>query len=444
MTVVTTLPHLRLSERTIRWLLAGCVLLGLALRLLAAWKWNAGHPDSPARLVGDEPGYDGLARDVIDGHGITWAARTPLYPYWLAALHVVGRFSYDFVVYVQAVVGTIAVPLTYLLGRRLFGPVAALLAAALTATNVVLIHQSVLLQTEVLFTPLVLWLAIVLHDALQAEPGTRDGAKQFLWVGVAIGFTDLLRPTLILFPAFVVLAALVRFADRRALATSLFCVLGTVAVVAPWTVRNWMKYGVFMPLSTSNALLWQGSPEYYHLTHDQGYKYMDVWRKVLYNRSDSAPDPGDIQGEDYWHDRAMRSIRAEPGVYLRYGAEKAVTYWLGDHAADWGDTYVLNYRVFRAWGASRLHTLQILITRLLIVPALIALVLLRRRWRDLLAITSILVYCTLLHAATHAEARLSDPLIPLLYVVIAGGLAQLASTLAARRTSGGRLTRAAA
>jgi len=33
---------------------------------------------------------------------------------------------------------------------------------------------------------------------------------------------------------------------------------------------------------------------------------------------------------------------------------------------------------------------------------------------------SILAYCTLLHAVTHAEERLSEPLHPLLLVIVAG------------------------
>jgi hypothetical protein len=38
----------------------------------------------------------------------------------------------------------------------------------------------------------------------------------------------------------------------------------------------------------------------------------------------------------------------------------------------------------------------------------------------LLPAYAVLAYCTLLHAATHAEARLSDPLQPLLLILIAG------------------------
>jgi len=213
-------------------------------------------------------------------------------------------------------------------------------------------------------------------------------------------------------------------------------------VIAPWMVRNWYRYHAVLPLATSNAILWQGSPEYYHLVRDSGYAYLDVWEKVIYSRHDAAPDPGDVAGERYWRARAVRSIRAEPLIYLRYAAEKAVTYWVGDPNADWNDTYVLNYHALRQWGASRWRTLQMLIARLLVFPALVGAVLLRRRWRDLLPLYALLAYCTLLHAATHAESRLSDPLQPLLGILLAGGAAVVGRSVwrrsAPRRVAGGR------
>jgi 4-amino-4-deoxy-L-arabinose transferase-like glycosyltransferase len=421
-------------------MLAACVLLGLLLRVLAAARWNHGLPNDATRLHGDEPGYDDLARGIVDGFGISWPGRTPLYPYWLAAMRVLGRGSYDFITYAQAVVGTLAVPLTFLLARRLFGAGAALLAAFLVATNWVLIHQVVLLQTEVLYTPAILLVALALHEALTADPATREGAKRFLYLGVLVGMSDLLRPTLALFPLFVLLAVLVRSRARRAVASALLCGVGAAAVVAPWTAHNWMRYHAFLPLATNNAVLWLGSPEYYHLTHDAGYSYMDVWTKVIFDRHDDMPDPGGIDGERAWNARALRSIRAEPFLYLRFAAEKAVTFWVGDPAADWDGTFVFNPRVFRDWGASWSVTLQGLVARALIFPALAALVILRRRWKELLPITALLLYCTLLHGATAAVARLSDPLQPLLWIAVAGALAQLARA----RWTGGRLPDAAA
>jgi hypothetical protein len=76
-----------------------------------------------------------------------------------------------------------------------------------------------------------------------------------------------------------------------------------------------------------------------------------------------------------------------------------------------------------------------MLARLMPIVALGAAILLRAQWRRLLPIYTILGYCTVLHAATHAEARLSDPLQPLLFVVIAGAATELRGRQIVRRRS---------
>ena len=75
-----------------------------------------------------------------------------------------------------------------------------------------------------------------------------------------------------------------------------------------------------------------------------------------------------------------------------------------------------------------------MIWRATIFVAIAAMWALRHRWRDLLANYAVLAYCTLLHAATHAEARLSEPLFPLLIVLLAGAcITMLRASSAERR-----------
>ena len=57
------------------------------------------------------------------------------------------------------------------------------------------------------------------------------------------------------------------------------------------------------------------------------------------------------------------------------------------------------------------------------IVALGAVFVLRGRWRALLPVYALLVYCTLVHAATHAESRLSEPLQPYLALLVAGAVA---------------------
>src|SRR5215813_7319119 len=143
-----------------RWSVVLVVLLGLLLRLYAAWLINQYQPDNPARLIGDEPGYNNSALELLRGEGFTWLGRVPLYPVWLASVHWLTGTSYHALRYAQAFLGTTTVLLAYLLGRRVFGHTVGLLTALLTAASYVLIQQSIHLLSEVLFTPVVMLTAL--------------------------------------------------------------------------------------------------------------------------------------------------------------------------------------------------------------------------------------------------------------------------------------------
>ena len=411
--------HSSIDERTfvrLTWLLAA---LGLALRLALVHITNESRPNSPARLGGDELGYDGLARDVLAGHGFTWPGRVPLYPLWLAALHTLFGPSYVVITWAQALVSATVVPLAVALGRRAAGPLAGLVAGSLAAVSFVLVRQPSSLLSEVLFTPLVLVVALALWRALD-----RPSGGTVALAGAAVGVANLVRPTLVLFPVVVLALLVYRLGWRRGSALGAVCIAATLLVQSPWMVHNARLGRPVWTLATSNAILWQGSPEYYHLTHDRGFGYLRVWREVLYAPGDDAPDPGTVEGEDYWRARALRSIADEPLIYLRYAAEKAITYWVGDPNADWGDSRVLDYRALRRTPFTRAQTISLLTSRILLpAAALLALGVLWRRRIVPVPIVALLAYSTALHAATHAEARLSEPLQPLLFVVLVGASA---------------------
>jgi Dolichyl-phosphate-mannose-protein mannosyltransferase len=396
------------------------VCLGLTLRFQAARSWNASRPDAPARLTGDEPGYDRLARDLLDGRGFTWPGRVPLYPLWIAALHRVTGFSYARAIYYQCLLGALAVALTFILGRQVFGTAAGLIAAFGAAVDIVLITQSVRFMSEILFTPAVIVLAISFTHALSFPSIGRFG-----WVGFWIGVANLIRPTLVAFPLAAVLVVGVAYPLRRAAAWMGVVTVVSCVVVLPWIVHNYIRYGAVYPLATSNGVLWQGSPEYYHLIRDRGYTYLDVWNKVIYGPGNEGHDAGSIEGERYCTARALRSIAREPLLYARFCLEKAVTYWIGDPNADWGDSFIFNYRALRLWGMSRSTTTQYMFWRAFPILAFASLLLLRGSYRRLAGILSILAYCTLLHALMHAEARLSEPLHPLLLVIAAGAASRV-------------------
>jgi SAM-dependent methyltransferase len=156
---------------------------------------------------------------------------------------------------------------------------------------------------------------------------------------------------------------------------------------------------------------------------------LQVWTDVLHGPD--APPYGDgLAWDRYWTRRGLRSIRSEPDVYLRYAAEKLGTFWVGDPHADWANTRVFNEEVLLGNYVSRPRDVTLLmLSRVTPIVAAAAVLMLLRRWRLLLPVLALLGYATLLHAATHAEARLSEPFHPLLFVLIAGAAAALGGDL---------------
>ena len=404
-----------LSETFQKWVIWGLVVIGLGIRLHAAANWNSVHPNSSERLNGDEPGYDNLARDLLQGYGFTWPARVPLYPIWLAGIYLVTDGSYEAVAYTQAIPGVLTILLTYALGRRIFNRTTGIIAAFFMTFNPIHIHWTCRLYSEVLYTPLVLWIAWSLWDAFH-----RPSASRCFWAGAVVGISNLVRPALLLFPLFVSALLLINLRKRQAIRCGLIVSGISLLVVTPWVIHNTVRYHALFPLQTSHAILWQASPEYYRLIHDEGYTYNRIWTEVLYGPGWQEHDPNSLEGDRYWTQRALRSIASEPLIYARYAGEKLFTFWIGDPNADWGDTHVFSYPGLRKVGYSRRIAIQYLIVRTLPIFALAAVVVLRRKWRILSPIYALPAYLNLLHAATHAEARLSDPLQPLLLILVAG------------------------
>src|SRR3989442_257827 len=71
------------------------MLVGLLVRLQAAWERNHEMPDDLAsRLVGDETNYDRLACALLQGSFFHWPGRVPVYPMFIAAAYyALGEYS---------------------------------------------------------------------------------------------------------------------------------------------------------------------------------------------------------------------------------------------------------------------------------------------------------------------------------------------------------------
>lgn len=385
------------------------IVVLVVFRLLVAY-----HLHSTFFSTGDQS-YDDIAEQLVHGHGFTmnghpYVANPPVYPLLVAAsFEVLGHHWYAIAV-LQTLADCVSVLLLFALGQRLMGFAAGLLAAAAFAVYPYLASQSAqLMDTSVFVCSLLAFLYFSLRAA--QERSTRWGAA----AGVAAGVGFLIRPTIaivaLLFP---LLAALVG-ADRRAIArlTAAAAVAGIVAI-APWTVRNAVDFHTFVPGAAKAGInFWKGNSPY-------AAEYIAEGKSVdLLPERPGAPHAprglNAVQEDAWWRDRAFAWIRAHPGAWAHGLEIKLIAFWSWD----------LNPRTGGDAG-----TKQVFYTAtygpLLLLGLIGAAVGWGMRRRSVLVIMSVVVAFTAVNVLTVGYTRLRAPLDPLLMLLAAGLVVDLA------------------
>jgi 4-amino-4-deoxy-L-arabinose transferase-like glycosyltransferase len=207
-------------------------------------------------LLGDEVEYDLEGRFFTTGHwwwsttpfGVAHASawKAPLYPAWVGFWYAVLGDSPTRVEIVQALLAPATIGMTWLLARRMFSPGVAVLSAWVVAVFPLVWEFNALLYSESLATPAVLLLLVLV---LGREP-TR---MRSLAVGLVLGVNLLIRPSSVLLLAGIAAAWIVASGLRRGVVMAAISLLAAIAVVAPWTIRNQVVTGGFVPISVQDS-----------------------------------------------------------------------------------------------------------------------------------------------------------------------------------------------
>lgn len=244
---VTKRARPRLLDGRLLLLAAGGALVLLRLAALV------GSVPGGAQMMGDEPIYDAVARNLLDGLGLSfegepWIIRPPGWPVTLAGIYTVFGDDRRTIILFQGLFDAGTIALAAWMAWRIFRSRAATVTAFLFMTFwPPFFRESRFAQTEPLhmFTLTAMLAAFVRF----AERPTWRAA--FL-VGVCAGLASLVRPTGLL-SALALLAGWLligrsgaRLHSRKLLAAA----LGLALVLAPWTIRNAVVFHAFVPLST--------------------------------------------------------------------------------------------------------------------------------------------------------------------------------------------------
>jgi 4-amino-4-deoxy-L-arabinose transferase-like glycosyltransferase len=240
------------------------VLTALVTVLLLAVGLRIGfalHPQRPQEP--DSIGYARIAKNLYhDGSFQEGGTRThlqepsnysPGLPLFVAGLyHLTGGVHLELARVVLALIGALAVLFAFLIGNRLAGPGAGLLAAAVVTIYPALLQYQGMLMTE----PLA---ATLLAGALLAFLWAGDGRGTWAWAlpGLLLGLMALVRPEYLPFGLLMPLLALLRSGRQGGWRPGALAALVMVATfllpVVPWTVRNLVVLDRFVPISTGGG-----------------------------------------------------------------------------------------------------------------------------------------------------------------------------------------------
>lgn len=313
-----------------RRLIVLAAVAGLVLRLAFGLLYWTGKP-----LTHDEREYLALARSVAEGRGFVYDTtadtgtaqqfgRAPAYPLFLT---IIGAGAGDpssspvRVKVAQSIVGALVVWLIGLIASRAAGGTAGVLAAVIAAVYPPLVWMSAYVLSETLYSALALAAALLLDVAVERaskEGNARGGSAAALAAGFLCGIAILVRPVMLFF---LPLAAWWLWRRRRAsLAVAL--IVTSMAVVAPWTARNYRVYGRFVLVASEGGVtFWTGN---HPLARGEGdlaanpdVKAADIaFRAAHPGLSAEALEP-------LYYRAALHHIAAHPGWWVGLIARKA-------------------------------------------------------------------------------------------------------------------------
>ncbi len=429
------------------------LLLGLGLRVAEAWDGRAPVYDASA--------YAAIAANLEAGDGFTVGPAatqpssnySPGLPLFVAGLYELSGGEHErFARIALALIGTLSVWFTFLIGRRLCagptqralksGPYGgpnsanAELGGPLTGALVVAIYPALLeYQGMLMSEPLA---ATLLSAGVLAVLWAWEGdSARWLLPGTLFGALALVRPEYLgvgVLVAVVVFLRECRGDWRRSLACATVFLAAMVVVIAPWTVRNAVALDRFVPISTGGGqVLFAGT----YLPSDGDPE--KVGAEVV------AENPDLFRPEDATRLRleqilARLAAAREPGLETDQALSKLGKehLWDGITAEPVDYAGFVATKVWRIWSQGQRDVMREPVWKVLhwalVAFGLLGLAILawRRRWEALL-IGAILLAITALSALLVASPRRVLVLVPLLAALAGVGVAWLGERLASSR-----------
>lgn len=199
---------------------------------------------------------DAVGWNLAQGNGYTASQsepyipgvfRTPGYPVFLAILYSIFGHSYSAVYIVQAFLDAGSALLIGRIALYYFTPFTSIASSFLYAIYPYPGMFCGSLHLDILLVFCVLWTLLLTTRALKIPNYSR-----WMWVGVMLGITALVKPNFLLFSILPV-ALILFFLRERRIARIATVLAMMMLVLLPWFVRNYVVFNSFPPLSVGNT-----------------------------------------------------------------------------------------------------------------------------------------------------------------------------------------------
>ncbi|MGQ9706512.1 MAG: ArnT family glycosyltransferase [bacterium] len=235
-------------------------------------------------LLGDGFQYHNIAVSIIKNFSIPSFGppvniRTPGYSLFLVPFYLI--YTSEIVPRILNIaISLLSIYLTYIISLKYVGSKRAVIVALIVG-----LHPSVLFfATMVISDPFAMILVLLLQIYL-INRFKKSSKLTFVITGLIIGYLALVKPNLLLFLPVLGIYILFKFGFRKSVVPLVLLVLFASLIIAPWIVRNYVKFDGLIALSSNGGyLFWCSNNEDLIRIGSEGkyyeYRITERWKEI--------------------------------------------------------------------------------------------------------------------------------------------------------------------
>lgn len=293
----------------------------------------------PRALFPDSYDYLKIAENITEGKGMILdqkycAKRPPLYPLILSAHRIAFGPGILPIQFTQVILGTVSIWLVFIIARSIFAERTATFASFLVAIDPFLVYFTRLILYETVFVFLMLLLMRIIYLG-----GLNRGTYLPLIGGVINGFICLLHSGHLLFliallPCLILWGIKNRQKKVILLRSLSILLISSLLIVLPYTIRNRLLLGVWVPVSTQ--LGWALFDAFGPQAEGGTVPGRTDWLQ------EGLQDMDELEEDLNLRKRAWEEIKKDPLRALTLGLEKLRLFWgIFPHAPEYQAWYYI-------------------------------------------------------------------------------------------------------